>query len=42
MSRTGDVEDLAHIDTAVDELGARRLDVGDHEKEPARRAGRAG
>ena len=40
MSRTGDVEDFAHIDTAADELGARRLDVGDDEKEPARRAWR--
>ena len=36
MSRAVDMEDFAHVDTTADELGARRLDIGDDEKEPAR------
>ena len=40
MSRAGDVEHLTHIDTATDELGARRLDVGYHEEQSLCRAWR--
>src|SRR5258708_7977984 len=32
------VEHVAHLDTALDELGARRLDVGHDEMEPLGRA----
>src|SRR5215217_1697898 len=38
LSRTVTVEHLAHGDTAIDELGARRLDVGYDEIEFACRA----
>ena len=34
MSRTGDVEDVTHISTTVNEFGARRLDVRHDQKQP--------
>ena len=37
-----EVIDLAHVDAATDQLGTRRGDVGDHEEQPLRRAGRRG
>ena len=36
------MEDLAHVDTATDELGARCLDVGHDEIQSVCRAGRGG
>src|SRR4051794_17261649 len=41
LSRTGPVENLAHVDTATDEFGTAGLDVG-HDKVISRRARRGG
>src|SRR5687767_8845698 len=40
LSRTGAVEHFAHADAAIDEFGARGLDVGHDQIESARRARR--
>src|SRR4051794_37599603 len=42
LSRTGAVEHFAHVDTAMDELGARSPDVGHDEIESLCRARRGG
>ena len=39
LSRSESVEDFAHLDTATDEVGARRVDVGHHPIESACRPG---
>ena len=41
LSRSRTVEYFAHVDTAIDELGARCLDVGHHEIESLCRAPRS-